>query len=173
MYESKTEIVIWRIRIGVGSVIRIQVHGWVPPRSRDEPRGTARIAFRLLIGSCVISNSNCFVANITCVPVCRDYSSGGCVSHRISRLSLGSLTSPPDRRGRGDGVHHQHHLALLRVLEHMRTDTGGSLASPLSALWLYLYPLQLFDLCRYRDVAWFIPGIARGLVSTASAVRND
>ena len=62
MYESKTEIVIWRIRIGVGSVIRIQVHGWVPPRSRDEPRGTARIAFRLLIGSCVISNSNCFVA---------------------------------------------------------------------------------------------------------------
>ena len=68
MYESKTEIVIWRIRIGVGSVIRIQVHGWVPPRSRDEPRGTARIAFRLLIGSCVISNSNCFVANITCVP---------------------------------------------------------------------------------------------------------
>ena len=55
----------------------------------------------------------------------------------------------------------------------MRTDTGGSLASPLSALWLYLYPLQLFDLCRYRDVAWFIPGIARGLVSSASAVRND
>ena len=160
--------------------VLLQVHGWVPPRSRDEPRGTARIAFRLLIGSCVISNSNCFVANITCVPVCRDYSSGGCVSHRISRLSLGSLTSPPDRRGRGDGVHHQHHLALLRVLEHMRTDTGGSLVLSLSLYGCTLIRCCTSDLCpncRSRDVAWFIPGTARVCAragfSSASAVRND